>query len=188
MPFPSFVAFHLSQHQGLYQWVAFAHQVAKVLEHQLQHQSFQRVFRVDFLEDWLFDLAVQGTLRASHVTQSIKNLPVASRNSSVRRVLDWRICLQCRYLGFILGLGRSPGEGRGNPHQYSCLENLMDRGAWQATVDGIARVGHDLVIKPPLRVLSRVISSTTIGKHWFFDTQLSLWSKSHVHTWPLEKS
>ena len=37
----------------------------------------------------------------------------------------------------------------GNPLQYSCLENLMDRGAWQATVHGVARVGHDLVTKPP---------------------------------------
>ena len=35
--------------------------------------------------------------------------------------------------GSILGLGRSPGEGNGNPRQYSCLENSMDRGAWQAT-------------------------------------------------------
>ena len=39
-------------------------------------------------------------------------------------------------LGLILGSGRSPGEGNGNPLQYSCLENLMDRGAWWATVHG----------------------------------------------------
>ena len=36
-------------------------------------------------------------------------------------------------LGLIPGLGRSPGEGNGNPLQFSCLENPMDRGAWQAT-------------------------------------------------------
>ena len=52
-------------------------------------------------------------------------------------------------LGSIPGLGRSPGEGNGKPLQYSCLENRMDRGAWQATVHGVARVGHDLVTKPP---------------------------------------
>ena len=40
-------------------------------------------------------------------------------------------------LGLIPGLGRSPGEGNGNPLQYSCLENPMDRGAWQATVHGV---------------------------------------------------
>ena len=39
-------------------------------------------------------------------------------------------------LGLISGLGRSPGEGNGNPLQYSCLENPMDRGAWRATVWG----------------------------------------------------
>ena len=40
--------------------------------------------------------------------------------------------------GSIPGLERSPGEGNGNPVQYSCLENPMDRGAWQATVHGVA--------------------------------------------------
>ena len=41
-------------------------------------------------------------------------------------------------LGPIPGLGRSPGEGNGNPYQYSCLENPMDREAWQATVHEVA--------------------------------------------------
>ena len=40
--------------------------------------------------------------------------------------------------GLILGSGRSSGEGNGNPLQYSCLENPMDRGAWRATVHGAA--------------------------------------------------
>ena len=51
--------------------------------------------------------------------------------------------------GLIPGSGRSPGEGNGNPLQYSCLENPTDRGAWWATVHRVARVGHDLVTKPP---------------------------------------
>ena len=42
-------------------------------------------------------------------------------------------------LGLIAGLGRSPGGGHGNPLQYSCLENPMDRGAWRATVDGVTK-------------------------------------------------
>jgi len=41
--------------------------------------------------------------------------------------------------GLIPGLGRSPGEGNGNPLQYPCLENPMDRGAWRATVLGLAK-------------------------------------------------
>ena len=40
--------------------------------------------------------------------------------------------------GSILRLGRSPGEGSGNPLQYSCLENPMDKGVWWATVHGVA--------------------------------------------------
>ena len=46
---PSLPSFYLSQHQGLFQWVTSSHQVAKILELQLQHQSFQWIFRTDFL-------------------------------------------------------------------------------------------------------------------------------------------
>ena len=52
-------------------------------------------------------------------------------------------------LGLIPGLGGSPGEGHGNPLQYSSLENPMDRGALQDTVHGVARVGHNLATKSP---------------------------------------
>ena len=44
-----------------------------------------------------------------------------------------------RDVGSIPGLGRSPGIGNGNPLQYSCLQNLMERGAWRATVHGVAK-------------------------------------------------
>ena len=47
----------------------------------------------------------------------------------------------------IPGLWRSPGGGHGNPLQYSCWENRMNRGTWQAAVCGVARVGHDWVTK-----------------------------------------
>ena len=40
--------------------------------------------------------------------------------------------------GLVFGLGRSPGEGNDSPLQFSCLENSMDRGAWRATVHGVA--------------------------------------------------
>ena len=48
-----------------------------------------------------------------------------------------------RDAGLIPGLGRSPGEGHGDPLQCSCLENPKDRGAWRATVHGVT-AGHDL--------------------------------------------
>ena len=51
--------------------------------------------------------------------------------------------------GLILGSGRSAGEGNGNPFWYSCLGNPLDRGAWRATVHGVARVRHDLVTESP---------------------------------------
>ena len=43
-------------------------------------------------------------------------------------------------LGSVSGSGRYPGEGNGNPLQYSCLENSMDRGAWRATVRGVTKI------------------------------------------------
>ena len=44
-----------------------------------------------------------------------------------------------RHTGLIPGFGRSPGEGNGNTYQYSCLDNPMDRGDWQAIVHGFAK-------------------------------------------------
>ena len=62
---PTPPALNLSQHQGLFKWVSSSHQVAKVLEFQLQHQSFQWTPRTDLLRmDWLDLLAVQGTLKS----------------------------------------------------------------------------------------------------------------------------
>ena len=49
--------------------------------------------------------------------------------------------------GSIPESGRYPGEGNGNPLQYSCLENPMHRGAWWVTVHGLQRVRHDLATK-----------------------------------------
>ena len=49
---------------------------------------------------------------------------------------------------YVAGLKSFFGEGNGTPLQYSCLENPTDRGAWQATVHGVARVRHDLATKP----------------------------------------
>ena len=52
-----------------------------------------------------------------------------------------------RDVGLIPESGRSPGEGKGNLLQYSCLENPMDRGAWWAAVHGVAGIGQDLATK-----------------------------------------
>ena len=52
-------------------------------------------------------------------------------------------------MGSITESGRPPRKENGNPLQYSCLENSVDRGAWWATVHGVTRVRHDLATKPP---------------------------------------
>ena len=63
-------------------------------------------------------------MRASQVALVVKNLPTSAGD--------------IRDMGLIPGLGRSPGGGHGNPLQYSCLENSMDRGAWQTKVHEVA--------------------------------------------------
>ena len=72
------------------------------------------------------------------VAQKVKNLPAMQETTC-----------STGDLGLIPGSGRSRGEGNDNPLQYSYLGNSMDRGAWQATVHGVARVGNDLATKPP---------------------------------------
>ena len=62
---------------------------------------------------------------ASQVEPVVKNSP-----ASVGRIRD---------VGLITGLGRSPGGENGNPLQYSCLENSMDKGAWRATIHGVTK-------------------------------------------------
>ena len=80
---PPPLAFSLSQHQGLFQWVGSSHQVAKLLEFQLQHQPFQWIFRVDFLYDWLL-------CSPCHPRDSLESSPAPqfeSINSSVLSLL-----------------------------------------------------------------------------------------------------
>ena len=80
------------------------------------------------------------------ITNSIDmNLSKNFTNSTVSKESAYNV----GDLGLIPGLGGSPGEGNGNALQCSCLENPMDRGVWQATVHGVARVGHNLATKPP---------------------------------------
>ena len=64
--------------------------------------------------------------------------------------------------GLISMSGKSPGEGNGNPLQYSCLENPMDRGAWWAIVHEIPRVGHELVTKTPLTNNKELVNRETV--------------------------
>ena len=70
---------------------------------------------------------------SSQLTLVVKNLPVNAGD--------------LRDMGSIPGLGRSSGGGHGNPIQYSCLENPMDRGAWQATLNGVTKSQTEAIYK-----------------------------------------
>ena len=74
----------------------------------------------------------KNRVRHSPVAQLIKNPPANAGDT--------------RDVGSIPGSGRSPGEGSGNLFQYSCLENSMDRGAWQATVHEVAKSRKQLSV------------------------------------------
>ena len=97
---------------------------------------------------WLDDIIDSMDMSLSKLREIVKD-----REASVSAVLgvtrDSQVALVVRHplanaggvgdLGLISGLGRSPGGGHGNPFQYSCLENPMDRGAWQATIHSVAK-------------------------------------------------
>ena len=95
---------------------------------------------ISFRVDWFDLLAVQGTLKTFLQCQIIititdyNGLPswLNSKESACNAKATGDV-------GLIPGLGRSLGGEHGNPLQYSCLENLMDRGGWQATVHGVAK-------------------------------------------------
>ena len=97
------------------------------------------------------------------IAQSVKNPPA----------------MQEAWVRFLRWDGRSPGEGNGNPLQYSCLENPMNRGAWR--VHGAASVRQDLVTKPP---------PVFLGLPAFLDTQKTtfpsiLWEQWCDYFWPM---
>ena len=141
---------------------------------------------ISFRTDWLDLLAVQGTLKSLLQHHSSKVLillcsaffhptPVLlPRKSHGRRSLEgcspwchWASGMPEQF-HFHFSLS-CIGEGNGNPLQCSCLENSMDRGAWQATVHGFAK-------------------SQAWLSNFHSLIQPSLWSNSHIHTWLLERS
>ena len=145
-------------------WFDSLHQVAKVLELQLQHQSFQSIFRVYFLWYWLvWSLCCPRDSQESSPTPQFESINSATtlhifvffyfQNGTFKLFEDIFIlrlgspgssdgkdsACNAGDPGSFPGLGRSPGECDGNPLQYSCLRNSLDRGAWWAKVHGVAK-------------------------------------------------
>ena len=139
LPTPSPFAFNLFQHQSLFQWVSSFHKVTKRLSLQLQHQSLKYF---------------QGKTHISY------------DSCICSQVFTTRETWEARYL---LGSERCPGGGRGNPLQYSCLGNAMDRGAWCATAH---RVEKSLTWLKWLSMHVRIHTHTHISS--MFDLRCSL--------------
>ena len=147
---PSPPTFNLSQFQGLFQWVSSLHQMAQILNFQLQHQSFQWIFRTDFLKDGIvWSPCNPGDSQESSPTPQFRSI-----NSSVLSFLyiifnyilglpggsNGKESVCCAgSLGSIPGSGRFPGEGKGYSLQCSFLKNPMDRGDWWVTVRGVTK-------------------------------------------------
>ena len=83
-------------------------------------------------ETWVRSLGWEDPLEEGKVTHSYS--PWGCKESDMTERLSLSLFTMPEAPGSIPGWGRSPGEGNGNPLQYSCLENPMDRGAWWATV------------------------------------------------------
>ena len=160
VPFSS--RFDLSQHQGLFRWVNSLHHVARVLEFQLQHLSSQWVSNehiglISFRMDWLDLLAVQGALKSLLQHHSSKASILWFSAFFIVQLSHTWLLFSYKKLGFPCGSdgkesacnagdigsisrsGKSTGGGSGNPLQYPCLGNPMNRGALQAIIHAVKK-------------------------------------------------
>ena len=79
-------------------------------------------------------------------------------------------------VGLIPGLGRSPGEGHGNPFQYSCLDNPMDRGDWWATVHGVSK-NQTWLKQLIMQVCTHILSWRNISLTQNFLWEMQTWKR-----------
>ena len=125
-----------------------------------EHLSFTRLTRIcNFFFNWIWSLfsfisdtwklaivtVIDVELLIMRIELRIIRMPILigssflSKSMNVGFSVSKESACSAGYLGSIPRLGRSPGEGNGNPLQYSCLENLIDRGAWWAVVHGVTK-------------------------------------------------
>ena len=191
---PSPPAFNLAQHQGLFKWVNSSHQVAKVLELQIQHQSFRPSPQFKSINSLVLSFLYGPTLcnltdcsmpgftvlhclpefdqthvhwvQWCHPTISSSAAPFSSCPQSFLASGSFPVS----------ELFESGGQRIGASASASVL--LMNTQDWSP-------LGWTGWIALQSKRLSRVFSNTTVQKHQFFSAQLSLWSNSHSSTWLL---
>ena len=122
---PSPLTFNLSQHQGLFKWVNSLHHVAKVLEFQLQHQSFQWILRTDFIEHGLIESPCSPRdSRESSPTPQFKSINSSALSSLYNPTLTLSIYKMYSYRAFILRKFLQPPFSSG-VHFYTLSINLI---------------------------------------------------------------
>ena len=105
-----------------------------------QRAGFRKVIKFYFCETTGSDRYLRQSIMLLTDTGRIRKYLFTSRDMGFHGGTDGReFSCKAGDPGLISGLGRFPGEGNGYPLQYSCLENPMDRGAWQATVHGVTK-------------------------------------------------
>ena len=155
--------FSLSQYQSIFQWVDSLHQVTKVSELQLQHESFQRIFRVDFLEDWLVWL--------SCCSKDSQEFFPALQLKSISTWCSAFFMVQLSYpymtTGKTIALTRWTFTGKVMSLLYNMLSRLVitflpkkSQGCSPSEWTGWTSLQS--------KELSRVFSNTTVQKHQFF--------------------
>ena len=164
-------AFKLSQHEGLFQWVGSSNQVTKVLGFQLQHQSFQLIFRTDFLS-WLV------------------GFPCSSRDSQESSTPQFK-SIHFLALSFLYSLTLTSIHGGGGLLAKSCptLCNPMDCSVSGSSVHGIpgknTSVGCHFLSRGFPRPRNWTQVSCIAGR--FFTNWATREALSYIHTWLLEK-
>ena len=187
IPFP--LALSLSQHQGLFQCVGSSHQVATILELQLQHQSFQWISSVQFSLSVIYDsLQPHGLQHARLPCPS----PTPGACSNLCPSNQWcHLTISSSVIPFSSCLESFPASGSFPMSQFFASSSQSIGASASPSVLPMSIQDWFLLVLTSLislqsKGLSVVFSSITVQKHQFFSTQL-LQSNSHIHIWLLEK-
>ena len=182
----------LSQHKGLFQWVISLHQVAKVLDLQQQHQSFQWIPRVNFLSvsSVQFSHSVTSNSRQPHGLQHTRPTcpsPIPGVYSNPCPLTQWcHPAISSSVVPFSSCLQSSPASGSFQMIQFFTSDGQSigvsaSKSVILMNVQGWFPLGRTGWLSLQSKELLKVFTNTTIQRHQFFGSQFSLSSNSHIH-------